>query len=164
MSICDCNQGRLPCTCKTQLTGEYHADLNAALSELAALREELANVRAIAGDVAGNSKRMRGEFKESRDILEQRLADAERRNAELERDKARIDWLIEQPIDTFYLDDGRIIDIAGRVDVRDAIDEAMAKPTESGASECGSCNGSLVATTFDADGVPRDGECQECKP
>lgn len=30
-------------------------------------------------------------------------------------------------------------------------------------NECSNCNGSKVATTFDGDGVPRDGECQECK-
>ncbi|WP_274644245.1 hypothetical protein [Pseudomonas serbica] len=30
-------------------------------------------------------------------------------------------------------------------------------------NECSNCNGSQVATTFDGDGVPRDGECLECK-
>lgn len=117
MSTCDCNQGRLPCTCKTQLTGEYHADLNAAQSELAALREELASVRAIAGEVAVNSKRARGEFKESRDILEQRLADAEQRNAAL----------IE------LLRDIRDLPAGGSIP-GSRIDDAL-KPTESGASE-----------------------------
>lgn len=73
MSNCDCNQGRLPCSCKQ----------NDTKSELAALREDLASVRAIAGEAAGNSKRARGEFKESRNILQQRLAAAEQRNAEL---------------------------------------------------------------------------------
>jgi len=67
-----------------------------------------------------------------RDALQQRLtaADerADERADELERDKARIDWLAEQPVDTLYLDDGRIIDIAGRVDLRNAIDAAMAAP------------------------------------
>jgi hypothetical protein len=30
-------------------------------------------------------------------------------------------------------------------------------------NECSACNGSAVSTTFNSDGVPRDGECQECK-
>ena len=63
-----------------------------------------------------------------RDALQQRLTAADERADVLERDKARIDWLTEQPVDTLYLDDGRIIDIAGRVDLRDAIDAAMAAP------------------------------------
>lgn len=60
--------------------------------------------------------------------LQQRLNAADQRIDEVERDKVRIDWLAEQPVDTLYLDDGRIIDIAGRVDLRDAIDAAMAAP------------------------------------
>ena len=60
--------------------------------------------------------------------LQQRLNAADQRIDELERDKVRIDWLAEQPVDTLYLDDGRIIDIAGRVDLRDAIDAAIAMP------------------------------------
>ena len=63
--------------------------------------------------------------------LQQRLTAADERADVLERDKARIDWLAEQPVDTLYLDDGRIIDIAGRVDLRDAIDAAMAAPSPS---------------------------------
>lgn len=63
-----------------------------------------------------------------RDALQQRLNAADQRIEEVERDKVRIDWLAEQPVDTLYLDDGRIIDIAGRVDLRDAIDAAMAAP------------------------------------
>lgn len=57
---------------------------------------------------------------------------ADERADVLERDKVRIDWLAEQPVDTLYLDDGRIIDIAGRVDLRDAIDAAMAAPEPEG--------------------------------
>jgi hypothetical protein len=60
--------------------------------------------------------------------LQQLLTAADERVDVLELDKARIDWLAEQPVDTLYLDDGRIIDIAGRVDLRDAIDAAMAAP------------------------------------
>ncbi|OWQ42529.1 hypothetical protein CDH05_06870 [Pseudomonas lactis] len=60
--------------------------------------------------------------------LQRRLTAADERADVLERDKARIDWLADQPVDTLYLDDGRIIDIAGRVDLRDAIDAAMASP------------------------------------
>lgn len=63
-----------------------------------------------------------------RDALQALLTAADERVDVLERDKARIDWLAEQPVDTLYLDDGRIIDIAGRVDLRDAIDAAMAAP------------------------------------
>ncbi|WP_449103579.1 hypothetical protein [Pseudomonas veronii] len=63
-----------------------------------------------------------------RDALQQRLTAADERADVLERDEARIDWLTEQAVDTLYLDDGRIIDIAGRVDLRDAIDAAMAAP------------------------------------
>ncbi|MFL1495616.1 hypothetical protein [Pseudomonas antarctica] len=63
-----------------------------------------------------------------RDALQRRLTAADERVDLLERDKARIDWLAEQPVDTLYLDDGRIIDIAGRIDLRDAIDAAMAAP------------------------------------
>ena len=72
-----------------------------------------------------------------RDALQQRLTAADERADVLERDKVRIDWLAEQPVDTLYLDDGRIIDIAGRVDLRDAIDAAMAalKPVEGGGDE-----------------------------
>lgn len=62
------------------------------------------------------------------DALQALLTAADERADVLERDKARIDWLAEQPVDTLYLDDGRIIDIAGRVDLRDAIDAAMAAP------------------------------------
>ena len=62
------------------------------------------------------------------DELQQRLTAADERADVLERDKVRIDWLAEQPVDTLYLDDGRIIDIAGRVDLRDAIDAAMTAP------------------------------------
>ncbi|WP_288077380.1 hypothetical protein [Pseudomonas sp.] len=97
MSTCDCNQGRLPCTCKTQLTGEYHADLNATQSQLAALREELADCRFM---LDNNSKvidrvlKEKAEFRKTaskilkrriaeRNDTQQRLADAERRNAEL---------------------------------------------------------------------------------
>ncbi|GAB5336318.1 hypothetical protein [Pseudomonas fluorescens] len=60
--------------------------------------------------------------------LQQRLTATDQRIDELERDKVRIDWLAEQPVDTLYLDDGRIIDIAGRIDLRDAIDAAIALP------------------------------------
>lgn len=60
--------------------------------------------------------------------LQALLTAADERADVLERDKVRIDWLEEQPVDTLYLDDGRIIDIAGRVDLRDAIDAAMAAP------------------------------------
>lgn len=63
-----------------------------------------------------------------RDALQLRLNEADQRIDELERDKARIDWLADQPVDTLYLDDGRIIDIAGRIDLRDAIDAAIALP------------------------------------
>lgn len=75
MSICDCNQGRLPCTCKTQLTGEYHADLNAAQSELTALREDFDRVTA------------------ERDALQQRLTAADERADVLGLDAARYRWL-----------------------------------------------------------------------
>lgn len=54
-----------------------------------------------------------------------KLDAAKQHIAELEADKARIDWLEEQPVDTLYLDDGRIIDIAGRIDLRKAIDNAI---------------------------------------
>lgn len=56
MVICDCNQGRLPCSCKP----------DAAQSELAALREEL----------AVTDKEVEG--------LQSALADAEQRNARYE--------------------------------------------------------------------------------
>lgn len=42
-------------------------------------------------------------------------------------DRARLDWLQEQIVDTIYLDDGRIIDVAGN-SLRDAIDRARATP------------------------------------
>lgn len=130
MSTCDCNQGRLPCTCKTQLTGEYHADLNAAQSELAALREELASVRAIAGEVAVNSKRARGEFKESRDILEQRLAAAEQRNAAL------LELLRRLPAEFKAMSGGENTDgVTACIDHVNEYLDALTKPTESGASE-----------------------------
>lgn len=63
-----------------------------------------------------------------RDALQLRLNAADQRIDELGGDKARIDWLAEQPVDTLYLDDGRIIDIAGRIDLRDAIDAAIEMP------------------------------------
>ncbi|WP_455928823.1 hypothetical protein [Pseudomonas fluorescens] len=72
-------------------------------------------------------ERLRAALKRE-DHLQQRLTAADERADVLECDKVRIDWLAEQPVDTLYLDDGRIIDIAGRVDLRDAIDAAMTAP------------------------------------
>lgn len=75
-------------------------------------------------------------MKAERDALQRLLNAADEREDVLERDKVRIDWLAEQPVDTLYLDDGRIIDIAGRVDLRDAIDAAMTAPrTAEGGSD-----------------------------
>lgn len=39
-------------------------------------------------------------------------------------DKAILDWLEEQIVDTIYLDDGRLIDVRGN-SVRKAIETAM---------------------------------------
>ena len=78
----------------------------------------------LAADAAIRDKRLTDKI----DALQALLTAADERADVLERDKARIDWLADQPVDTLYLDDGRIIDIAGRVDLRDAIDAAMASP------------------------------------
>jgi len=118
-------------TSKSHYTYVTSKDFSAAQSELSALREELANNLDIMEGQKNSIINLSAKVKD----LKPRLTAAEQRNEVLERDTARIDWLIEQPVDTLYLDDGRIIDIAGRIDLRDAIDEAMAKPTESGASE-----------------------------
>lgn len=45
----------------------------------------------------------------------------------MRKDADRLSWLTEREVDTIYFDDGRIIDIAGRVELRDAIDAAMSK-------------------------------------
>lgn len=52
-------------------------------------------------------------------------------------DSALLDWLQENEADTIYLDDGRIVDIAGRLPVRDAIRKAMlaAAPAQGGRDE-----------------------------
>jgi hypothetical protein len=79
MSICDCNQGRLPCSCKPVMEpcqlvarpsqqGRTYEALVQAQSELSALREELAQSR---------------DRKNSIVDLQQRLTAAEQRNAAL---------------------------------------------------------------------------------
>jgi len=50
---------------------------------------------------------------------------------ELEKDAALLDYLQDQLVDTIYLDDGRIIDIAGRVTVREGVHAHMSKPAGS---------------------------------
>ncbi|MFG3398706.1 hypothetical protein ACQKEK_02280 [Pseudomonas sp. NPDC077408] len=44
----------------------------------------------------------------------------------LRKDKALLDRLDEQMVDTIYMDDGWIIDIAGRIGLREGIDAALA--------------------------------------
>lgn len=74
MSTCDCNQGRLPCSCKSPLTGDgddtAEFQLNAAQSELAALREELDALKNHCADLDG----VNGIIKKARDAAEQRNA------------------------------------------------------------------------------------------
>lgn len=48
---------------------------------------------------------------------------------QVREDTRLLDWLEENLADTIYLDDGRIVDIAGRRTVREAIREAAAAPS-----------------------------------
>jgi len=122
MSICDCNQGRLPCTCKTQLTGEYHADLNAAQSELTALREDFDRVTAERDAALGREDMLREEVERQNDIahaakvecskLQQRLTAADERADVLEGLLNRAIELLRgaHTGDLFGPDDWEIID------------------------------------------------------
>ena len=49
---------------------------------------------------------------------------------QVREDTRLLDWLEENLADTIYLDDGRIVDIAGRRTVREAIREAAAAPSD----------------------------------
>jgi hypothetical protein len=96
-----------------------------AQSELAALREELALIDSY--------------WRPSVDQAEQRLTAAEQRNSELEKHAARYIWLRDksESVHQFYL--STPIWFTGvkfnTENVDSTIDAAMAKPTESGASE-----------------------------
>jgi chromosome segregation ATPase len=105
MSNCDCNQGRLPCSCKQ----------NDTQSELAALREELAEWKARAGRRTAE----RTEFMNQRDDAQQRLAAAEQRNAVLT-------GLLEEALGSVYVDAGKCdntqvwketVDLASRIEL-----------------------------------------------
>lgn len=61
------------------------------------------------------------------DWSEDLLKELAQQIGELRRDKALLDKLQRLEPDTIYLDDGRIIDIAGRRTVREAID-SMQEP------------------------------------
>lgn len=137
MSICDCNQGRLACSCKTatpevkRISVFMHgpnkkvdmveaSHLDAAQSELAALREELANYKeANSALITENANKF--------DLL----TAAEQRNATLTSLLER--WYEANCNDLVHVEDG-----AYRI-VLDT-NEALAKPTESGASDTPDAN------------------------
>lgn len=125
MGICDCNQGRLPCSCKPAMEpcqlvarpsqqGRTYEALVQANAQVAALREELAEVR----KAVPNSTRELVDLRKS-------LTAAEQRNAILEsglRDvisKCKESWT-QTAIEMF---------------AQEALESAALKPNESGASE-----------------------------
>jgi hypothetical protein len=128
MSNCDCNQGRLPCSCKQ----------NDTQSELAALREELARIKGISDN-----------YYSLLVDANQSLAAAEQRNAELEKNAARYIWLRDksESVHQFYL--STPIWFTGvkfnQESVDSTIDAAMAKPTES--DLCAACDGAGSVST-----------------
>lgn len=108
---------------------------DAAQSELAALREELASTKTSLEAVTLNLSRVDDcLFKKSL-----RLTAAEQRNAELEKNSDRYIWLRDksEAVHQFYLSTPIwFTGVKFNPDSVDStIDAAMAKPTESGASE-----------------------------
>jgi hypothetical protein len=131
------------------------SDFDAAQSELTALREELAEIKeslAYRGSLL-NRTRLRAEV-------------AEQRNAELEKNSARYIWLRDksESVHQFYL--STPIWFTGvkfnPENVDSAIDAAMTKPTESGASEdkCSACFGTGYAHI---NGMCVEGTCEDCR-
>jgi len=137
MGICDCNQGRLPCSCKTAMgpcqliarpsqQGRTYEALVQANAQVAALREELAELE--------------DEFdtlEHSNITLKLKLSAAEQRNA----DQLKLLHMSKELLSTISLHkamapndwcDSFKNEVADRLE---KLRSALAKPTESGASE-----------------------------
>lgn len=95
-----------------------------------------------------------GQLKSEVEDLESERDQLKARCDELEKDAALMDYLQDQLVDTIYLDDGRIIDIAGRMTVREGVHAHMSKPA---GSEQASCNNEREDL-----GVPLNTPCKAC--
>lgn len=117
MTICDCNQGRLPCSCKNPLTGDgddtIQFQLDAAQSELAALREELEHQKAVTKIAIDDAA-----------LLQKGLTATEQRNALMSQ-------FLKRMLDGHGMD--RLAAWQSEIDM--VLADACDKPTESGASE-----------------------------